>query len=252
MEKLIVLSPEKNVYKNGNMVIRPLEKWSKNIHLLMNHFYEYGIPVPKLIKIDEKYEYTEYINGEMIHPKKWTDDGLYEIGKLLKKLHEAAKVFYSQHTLNWKTWYLRELGKPDICSHCDIAPWNIITKNNKIIGIVDWECAGPIDPMVELARVCWLFPQLHDDDIGKMYDLPSPEKRGEQIKIILDAYKLSKNERKGFIEKIMEIVICETAHEAIDENVTFESFGKLWGFAWRNRSLYWILRNRKILENKVV
>jgi len=50
----------------------------------------------------------------------------------------------------------------------------------------------------------------------------------------------------------METIICETAHEAIDENVTFESIGKLWGMAWRNRSLYWILRNKKILEEKII
>jgi thiamine kinase-like enzyme len=247
-----ILSRDKNVYKKDNMVIRPLEKWSENIHLLMNHFYNNGLPVPKIIKIDQEYEYTEYINGEMIHPKKWTDEGLFEIGKMVKKLHEIAKNFVQKKNMEWKPWYLRELGKPEICSHGDIAPWNIITKNNKPIGIVDWEYAGPIDTIIELARVCWLFPQLHDDDIGKLYDLPPPEKRGEQIKIILDAYELNKNDRKGFIEKIMETIICETAHEAIDENITFDSVGKLWGMAWRNRSLYWILRNKKTLENKII
>jgi thiamine kinase-like enzyme len=247
-----ILSKDKNVYKKDNMVIRPLEKWSKNIHLLLNHFYNKGLPVPKIIKTDDKYEYLEYINGELVHPYKWTDEGLYEIGKLVKKIHEAAKDFENKNNMEWKSWYLRDLGKPEICSHGDIAPWNIITRDGKPIGIIDWECSGPIDPMIELSRVCWLFPQLHDDDIGKMYELPSPEKRGEQIKIILDAYKLNKKEREGFIEKIMETIICETAHEAIDENITFESVGKLWGMAWRNRSLYWILRHKKTLENKIV
>ena len=171
-----ILSKNKDVYKKDNMVIRPLEKWSKNIHLLMDHFYNNGLPISKLIKIDQKYEYTEYINGEMIHPNKWTDEGLFEIGKLIKNLHDMAKKFEHNNNMDWKQWYLRELGKPEICSHGDIAPWNIITKENKIIGLIDWECAGPIDPIIELARVCWLFPQLHDDDIGKLYNLPPPEK----------------------------------------------------------------------------
>jgi hypothetical protein len=88
--------------------------------------------------------------------------------------------------------------------------------------------------------------------LGKLYNLPSAEKRGEQIKIILDAYELNKKYREGFIEIIMETIICETAHEAIDENITFESVGNLWGMAWRNRSLYWIFRNKKILKNAII
>ena len=247
-----ILSEDKNVFKKDNMVFRPLEAWSKNIHLLMNHFHKNGIPVPKIIKVDDKYEYQEYINGELVHPNRWTDEGLYEIGKMVKNIHDLAKKFEYKNNMEWKPWYLRELGTPEICSHGDIAPWNIITKNGKPIAIVDWECAGPIDPIIELARVCWLFPQLHDDDLGKLYELPSPEKRGEQIKIILDAYELSKNKRENFIEKIMETIICETAHEAIDEKISFDSIGKLWGMAWRNRSLYWILRHKKILEKEIV
>ena len=246
-----ILSANKNVYKKDNMVIRPMEKWSKNMHLLVNHFYNLGIPVPRIIKTDKKYEYSEYIEGERVHPYKWTDEGLFEMGKLVKKIHVAAKKFESKDNMKWKPWFLRELGKPAICSHGDIAPWNIITKEGKPIAVVDWECAGPIDPLVELSRVCWLFPQLHDDDIAEQFELPSAKKRGDQVKIILDAYGLSKNKRSGFIEKIMETIICETAHEAIDENITRESIGKLWGMAWRSRSLYWVLRNKKILENRI-
>jgi thiamine kinase-like enzyme len=244
------LSKDKRVYRKNNMVMRPLEPWSENIHLLINHLYNKGLPVPKVIRTDDTHEYLEYINGELVDPYKWTNEGLYEIGKLVRNLHDGAKDFINKN-MEWKPWYLRELGTLELCGHGDIAPWNIITKDGKPIGIIDWECAGPIDPTIELARVCWLFPQLHDDDLGKLYELPSAQERGKQIKIILDAYGLSKNRREGFIEKIMETIICETAHEAIDENITFESEGKLWGMAWRSRSLYWILRNRKALENEI-
>jgi thiamine kinase-like enzyme len=245
-----ILSSEKFVYKEGDMVKRPLEPWSKNIHLLLRHLKNKGLPVPKVIKTDDKYEYLEYIKGEQVHPYKWTDEGLYEIGLLVKNIHKNINDFEYDKTIGWKKWYLRELGDPKIYSHGDI-PWNIITKNGKPIGLIDWECAGPIDPIIELARVCWLFPQLHDDDLKALYDLPSARKRGQQVKIILDAYELENRKRNDFIDKIMETIICETAHEAIDETITFESIGKLWGMAWRNRSLYWIVRNKKELEKEI-
>jgi aminoglycoside phosphotransferase (APT) family kinase protein len=84
------------------------------------------------------------------------------------------------------------LGNPILCSHGDIAPWNVITNGNRIAGLIDWETAGPIDPMIELARICWLFPQLVDDDLGKLYELPPPKKRAEQVRLIIDTYGLNK------------------------------------------------------------
>jgi hypothetical protein len=246
------LSEEKEVYKKDNMVLRPIESWSPNIHLLLTHFYNNGLPVPKIIKTDNTYEYLEYINGEQIHPYKWNNESLVEIANLVKKLHNTAKTFEYNENMEWKPWYLRELGKPELYSHGDIAPWNIITNGNKIIGLIDWEYAGPIDPIIELARVCWLFPQLVDDDLGKLYELPSPKERGEQVRLIIDIYGLNKNERETFFDKIIETIICETAHEAIDANITFNSVGNLWGMAWRNRSLYWIWRNKNILKKAII
>jgi hypothetical protein len=206
------------------------------------------LPVPKVINADSQYEYLEYINGELIHPYKWNNEQLYEVAHLVKKLHNSAKTFEYKKDMEWKKWYLRELGNPTLCSHGDIAPWNVVTRGNEIAGLIDWEFAGPIDPLIELARVCWLFPQLVDDDLGKLYELPPPRDRAEQVRLILDTYGLSRDERKNFYDKIVETVICETAHEAIDENVTFEATGKLWGMAWRSRSLYWIWRNGDILK----
>jgi thiamine kinase-like enzyme len=246
-----ILSTDKNVFKENDMVKRPMEKWSNNVHSLLTHFRNNNLPVPKIIKVDNQYEYLEYINGEMIHPHKWNNELLYELAVLIKKLHSVAKTFEHNKNMEWKKWYLREIGNPLICSHGDIAPWNVITNGNKIVGLIDWEMAGPMDPIIELARVCWLFPQLFDDDLGKLYELPSPNERANQIRLILDTYGLNKNERKNFFEKIMETIICETAHEAIDENVSFNTVGKLWGMAWRNKSLYWIWRNKEIIKKVI-
>jgi hypothetical protein len=248
----IKLSEEKDVYKENNMIMRPIESWSNNIHLLLGHFYNNGLPVPKVIKTDNTYEYLEYIEGEQIDPYRWNNESLTEIAYLVKKIHNAAKTFEHNKKMEWKPWYLRELGDQKICSHGDIAPWNIITKGTKIIGLIDWEYAGPIDPLIELARVCWLFPQLVDDDLGKLYELPTPKERGKQVRLMLDIYGLSKKERKTFLTKIIETIICETAHEAIDTGVTFDSTGNLWGMAWRNRILYWIWKHKNILEKEIL
>lgn len=247
MEKL---SENNEVYRRGETVIRPFDKHTPSIHSLLRHFNGCGLPVPKIISTnDNGYEVQEFISGIPIHPYKWSDESLMGIAKLVRDIHAASQSYTPPVDSEWRPWYLREIGNDEIVySHGDIAPWNIITDGVNPIGIVDWEYAGPIDKITELSRVCWLFVQLHDDDLGKLYDLPPPEKRAEQIRMIVDIYGLSDKQRHSFLDRIIETVICETAHEAIDPALNFDSTGNLWGFAWRTRSLYWIWRHRDIIN----
>ena len=68
------------------------------------------------------------------------------------------------------------------------------------------------------------------------------------MRLICEGYGLEQKKRARLTEQILEVIICEAAHEAIDPGLTFEARGPLWGFAWRTRSLYWVWRNRKALE----
>lgn len=245
-----VLSKEKSVVRKDDTVLRPIEPWSHNIHVFLGHLYGKGLPVPRFLGISgDGREMMEYLSGEFVHPYRWTDEALHEVGRLVSRLHEAASDFTMPDDGLWKPWCLREISSgARVCCHGDIAPWNMLTKDSLPMALIDWEMAGPIDPIIELARVCWLFPQLIDDDLGTLYGLPPAEKRAGQVRIICDAYGLSREQRRGFPDRIIEVVICETAHEAIDTNVAADTEGSLWGFAWRTRSLYWIWRNRAVIQ----
>ncbi len=105
---------------------------------------------------------------------------------------------------------------------------------------------------MELARVCWLFPQLHDDDLAAMHGLPPADVRAAQLRRMADAYGLSDAARKELLDALFSVVICETAHEAIDPGLTPGAEGSLWGFAWRTRSLYWIWRNRDLFRRALI
>ena len=40
------------------------------------------------------------------------------------------------------------------------------------VALIDWETAGPVDPLVELAQLCWLNAKLHDDIVAGIERLP--------------------------------------------------------------------------------
>ena len=251
MDNKILLGGNREVHRIGDRVRRIAKPWSKSVLRFLRHLERDGLPVEHVISVDENFEISTFVEGGMVHPNKWSDEALYEIGKLLSKLHDSARSFNLKDDDVWQDWCLRNISATErICCHGDIAPWNIITEKGHPKVLLDWEMAGPADPFAELARVCWLFVQLVDDDLQVMHDLPSPKKRAEQVRIIADAYGLTANMRTKLIDKIIEVIICETAlEEAVKPSITFDSIGNLWGFAWRTRSLHWIWRHQDILKN---
>ncbi|SDD84990.1 Phosphotransferase enzyme family protein [Paenibacillus sp. UNCCL117] len=193
---------------------------------------------------------VSYIDGEFIHPSPWNDEALVEVGRTLRSLHDASLTFVPNADDVWQSWFLRELGvSKRVISHGDVAPWNTVTRKGMPIALIDWEFTGPIDPMVELARVCWLFPQLHDDDVARRVGLPSLDVRARQLRLVVDAYGLDPSQRRQMFDLIVEVVVRETAEQAIEIGVTPDCQGPLWGLAWRARAAAWILRHRVILQN---
>jgi thiamine kinase-like enzyme len=72
---------------------------------------------------------------------------------MLHDLHDASRSFVPDPDASWPPFFGRELGDGEkIISHCDFAPWNIVSREDIPVGLVDWEYAGPIDPLVELAQ----------------------------------------------------------------------------------------------------
>ena len=119
------------------------------------------------------------------------------------------------------------------------------------VAFIDWETAGPVDPLVELAQLAWLNAKLHDDIIAEREHLPPLAERARQLAAIVDAYGLTARQRRGFVNQIIEFAICDTAGEADEAGVIPETTAgpvALWAMAWRARSAAWMIRNRRILE----
>jgi hypothetical protein len=119
------------------------------------------------------------------------------------------------------------------------------------VALIDWETAGPVDPLVELAQLAWLNAKLHDDVVARIEHLPPLADRARQLAAIVDAYGLTARQRRGFLNQIIEFAICDTAWEADDAAVTPETTAHPvapWAMAWRARSAAWMIRHRRALE----
>ena len=137
----------------------------------------------------------------------------------------------------------------------DTGPWmpavHALLRHLEAVGFA---AAGPVDPLVELAQLCWLNAKLHDDIVAGLEGSPPLAERAGQLAAIADGYGLAARERARLVTTIIELAIAGTAAEADDARVTPETTSHpvaCWAMAWRARSAAWMIRHRAILESAV-
>ena len=248
----------KNVYKDGNVIHKDASAWTPTIHSLLEHLEKYGFPAPRVVGNgfdDDGRETITFIDGEVINRGPWYRDAAYQLGVLLRRLHEVTRGFAAPSSAVWFPWFGRDLGSKDkVIGHCDLGPWNIVTRSGMPIAIIDWDFAGPVDPVWELAHVCWLNAKLHDDIVAEIEGLPPAGERAIQLRAIVDGYGLAARQRTDFVQRLIEVAVMETAAEGDMANIGPDTKPASladdvpWALAWRARAAAWMIRNRAILE----
>lgn len=252
-----------NVVQVGDTVRRTASPWSLTVLALLKHLEAVGFsaaPRPLGNGFDELgRELLAFVPGASPHPAPWSDDAIAKIGSLLRDLHDATATFDVPPSAHWQGWYGRTLGDGVTISHGDLAPWNILASDGLPTCFIDWDTAGPLDPIYELAQVSWLNVQLYDDDLAELLGLGSASSRAGQVKTLLDAYRLPAPAREGLVDKMVEYSIQSACNEAIEANVseaeakaiTDDGFPTMWAITWRARSAAWMLSNRRLLERAI-
>jgi hypothetical protein len=244
------------VVRQGHVVLREAGAWTASVHALLRHLERVGFDASPCVVgsgFDAKGRETlTYIEGEIIHPAPWHDDAIIAIGRMIRRLHDATATFHVPEAAVWRPWFGRRIGGPRrVVGHCDAAPWNIVTRAGRPVALIDWEVAGPVDPLTELAQVAWNNAQLYDDDVAEMNGLPDAAARMRQVRLLADAYELPAAGRRELTGRIIEFAAQSAANEVIEQGITPQTryAPRVWGIAWQTRSVAWILRNRLMLEH---
>jgi aminoglycoside phosphotransferase (APT) family kinase protein len=201
-----------------------------------------------------------YVEGSSPHPGPWAEEVVVGVGQLLRGLHAAAATFVPPPGAAWKPWFGRALGgSRPVFGHCDTGPWNIIARGGRPVALVDFEVAGPVDAVWELAQAAWLNAQLHDDDVAERCGLADGTARARQLRLILDGYGLARGERRGFVDKMITFAVHDARAEAVGHQVTpattsgasADGYPFAWAIAWRIRSASWMLAHRSLLQRAI-
>lgn len=247
------------VYRVGEVVLRDARPWSATVQGLLRHLAQAGFAAaPRVIEPGfdgHGRETLMFVDGEVRSAGLWSLEGAFVIGQLFRALHDATGGWVPPPDAVWYPWFGRDLRGPDrVIGHCDPGPWNIISRGGLPVALIDWEWAGPVDPLIELAQVCWLNAGLHDDIVAEREGLPSIAERGRRLRAIVDGYGLPAAQRQELVTLITEFAIHDTAAEADRAAVRPESSPAdlarqlPWALAWRARAASWQLRHRITLQ----
>lgn len=254
---------ESNASLRGGTVLKQAGAWAPSVIALLNHLEHVGFDGSPRIAgdgyaSDGRMSLT-YVSGTSVHPEAWPSDACPAIGALLRRAHDATASFRLPDHAVWAPSWLRDVGTEAdvVIGHGDAAPWNIVGPDAWPCVLIDWDAAGPIRRLTELAYAVWLNAQLHDDDIAEMHSLPDGAGRAAQARTMVEAYGLPRARREALVDRMIEVALTSAREEAVEYNVRPDTAGAvtesgyplLWSITWRARSAAWMLRNRRLLVN---
>ncbi|WP_084009031.1 phosphotransferase [Planomonospora sphaerica] len=190
------------VVRRREQVLRPLGPWSGAVHEYLRHLESVGFPgAPRVLGIEGDREVLTYLDGEVPADPAWqpgrghrlpvharSDDALIGAGRLIRDLHEASRGFRPRCTAY--RFHPCPARPGQIISHGDLGPWNTVYRNDLPVAFIDFDSAGPVDPVDELAAAAWAFVPLEPDrrlreaGFDPVPDLP------DRLRMFVDAYGL--------------------------------------------------------------
>ena len=119
----------------------------------------------------------------------WThsDEALEDVGRWLHGYHVAVSNYVPPVNAVWREGRCWQPGL--IIGHGDPAPYNAVWNDNGLIGLIDWDNAGPIEAADDLAWVAFSWTPLHAREVVEREGFTAFSRRRERLERILTAYR---------------------------------------------------------------
>jgi hypothetical protein len=139
----------------GNTVRRRTGPWTPAVHALLDYLAGRVPHIPRVLGHDgQGREVLSYLPGQVAD----TGDGTRTLGleqvvsvvSWTRAFHEAVAGF--SHPGPWRFF---PVAAPSLIGHNDIAPYNVCFDGDELVGVFDWDLAGPSTPLLELAFIAW-------------------------------------------------------------------------------------------------
>jgi len=205
--------------RRGGQLLRPMGPWSPAVHEYLRHLEAAGFDgAPRVLGVEGTREVLAFIDGEVADDPRWepgrghrlppyarTAKALCGAAELIRALHRAAAGF--QPAITSYRFDPRPPAAGEIVSHGDLGPWNTVYRDGMPVAFIDWDAAGPVSPLDDLAAAAWAFVplapprQLREAGFDPLPDLP------DRLRSFVDAYGLT--DRKMILPALRHCVLLD-------------------------------------------
>jgi hypothetical protein len=166
------------VTRIGRTVRRPTGPWTPAVHELLTYLHEHGLRgIPRLHGTDDEgREVLEYVEGRgvPIDREVVLDTVLEEAVVWLRDFHDLVEGFRPSGLRSWRGGEA-ELARGQIICHHDPGAYNWIIQSGHFVAMIDWDMAGPGEPIDDLAFLAWtgipLYREIPVEDVARRLDL---------------------------------------------------------------------------------
>ena len=175
--------------------------WSGAVHEYLRHLEAMGFAgAPRFLDTEAEREVLTFIDGVVPADPQWqpgrghrlppyarSEAALIAAAELVRQLHEAARDYRPTDTRF--RFDPRPPRAGEIISHGDLGPWNTVYRGVPV-AFIDWDAAGPVDPVDELAAAAWEFvPLAAPEQLRQAGFDPVPD-ISTRLRLFLDGYGL--------------------------------------------------------------
>lgn len=196
------------VTRVGDTIRKPVTANTPATQALLTKLAAAGVNgVPQFLGIDDKNrQMLRFVSGDTDFPANlWTDDAaLLSAARLLRRIHNAT-LSLTDATVPWAYSHPDPLQHEVIC-HNDFAPYNMtFDTNGAVIGVFDFDLAGPAPRIRDLAYLAWwIVPLGRQDaamDAATQVDLDAKCRR---LRLLCKTYGVPAN--RALLDMITEVL----------------------------------------------
>ena len=190
------------VTRAGGHVFRPANPHSGSIHRFLRALRVAGFDgasQPVGLAPDGR-EQLVFIEGDVALPPfpAWaqTDLALASVAALMRRFHDTARRV-DTIGLTWSTEMADPSRGPIVC-HNDVCLENVVFRDGRAIGLLDWDFAAPGRPSYDLAQFARMCIPVDDDLSARRLGFALAD-RPARLRVVADAYGLDAVERRELV-----------------------------------------------------
>lgn len=224
-KKKILKDHEGQLLTGGNMntpilkdhyVYKEMTEATPAVHQLLKHLRAKGIDwVPSSYVDREQGKHVlSYIEGIVPHDMPqwiWQTSILEEVAIKMREWHDATLDFDHKGL----TWFNNNGQDHEVICHNDFAPYNCVFRDERLVGVIDFDVCSPGTRLWDLAYAAYRFVPLCPTENIEFYKECSPFTKSEmldRLKGFLEAYSQGQvttfYDLRTVIEKVQERLIA--------------------------------------------